>query len=359
MADRAHEITEKIIKDTEKRLRREYEKAAKELEKKLNDYFRRFKIKDEKWQKWVKQGKKTEKEYKQWRTGQMAVGKRWKQMKDTIAEDMLHTNEIARKICQKQQIDIYALNHAYGTYQVEHSGGINTSYTLYNHEAVEEILKNDPDLLPPPGEKVSKAIAEGKAKRWTRQTVQSTITQGILQGDSIPDLAKRLSKNVADKDFKAAVRNARTMATSAQNAGRYEAYRRARDMGIDLTIEWAATLDDRTRHAHRNMHGQRREVDEPFIIVDGGRTFYIMWPADCNSSQSNAPQQCIWNCRCTLLAWVKGFEHDMLTDSDKMTMDFDEWLKVEPGKEKFQPILKQYETGEAIKMQYVREYRNG
>lgn len=65
------------------------------------------------------------------------------------------------------------------------------------------------------------------------------------------------------------------------------------------------------------------------------------------------------NCRCTLLAWVKGFEHDTLRDSDKMTMDFDEWLKVEPGKEKFQPILKQYETGEAIKMQYVRKYRNG
>lgn len=640
MADRAHEITEKIIKDTEKRLRREYEQAAKELEEKLNDYFRRFKIKDEKWQQWVKQGKKTEKEYKQWRTGQMAVGKRWRQMKDTIAEDMRNTNDIARKICRDQQVDIYAINHAFGTYQIEHSGGINTSYTLYNHEAVENILKNDPELLPPPGKKTSKAIAENKAKRWARQTVQSTITQGIMQGDSIPKLARRLATNVADKDYKAAIRNARTMATSAQNAGRYEAYRRARDMGIDLTIEWAATLDDRTRHSHRQMHGQRREVDEPFIVVDGGRTFYIMWPADCNSSQSNAPQQQIWNCfvgetnvasdskivrsykheysgelitvktasgvnftctpnhpiltpfgwvpaarlhkgddllvtsigdsgcsfgdsdinhvhptfealhgslvefglvdnvsmpnfnfhgdiptsdvevvseerllrscfdtgiseginellfknanplvtckrhfmagfrrvyistlrlmsrrrkaltlfwgrlrhsdvhglgavtggntgipqntvnnlsamsniggerldgltgnvfvddivsvhrhtgrhvhvynlqtengyyfvnniidqngqkcngnyaiahncRCTLLSWVKGFEHDMLTDSDKMTMDFDDWLKVEPGKEKFQPILKQYETGEAIKMQYVRKYRNG
>lgn len=289
----------------------------------------------------------------------MAVGKRWRQMKDTIAEDMRNTNDIARKICKDQQVDIYAINHAFGTYQVEHSGGIDTSYTLYNHEAVENILKNDPDLLPPPGKKTSKAIAENKAKRWARQTVQSTITQGIMQGDSIPKLARRLATNVADKDYKAAIRNARTMATSAQNAGRYEAYRRARDMGIDLTIEWAAVLDDRTRHAHRNMHGQRREVDEPFIVVDGGRTFYIMWPADCNSSQSNAPQQQIWNCRCTLLSWVKGFEHDMLTDSDKMTMDFDDWLKVEPGKEKFQPILKQYETGEAIKMQYMRKYRNG
>lgn len=355
MADKAHEITDKIIKDTEKRLKREYEQAARELEDKLNDYFRRFEIKDKKWRQWVYDGKRTEAEYIKWRTGQMAVGKRWKQMKDTIAEDLSHVNEIARKICQDQQIDIYALNHAYGTYEVEHSGGINTSYTLYNHEAVEEILKNDPDLLPPPGKKVSKAIAEGKAKRWARQTVQSTITQGILQGDSIPDLAKRLSKNVADKDFKAAVRNARTMATSAQNAGRYEAYRRARDMGIDLTIEWAATLDDRTRHAHREMHGQRTTVDEPFSTPDG---YEIYYPADC-TGESNAPQKEIWNCRCTLLAWVKGFEHATLTTSDKMTMSFEDWVNVKPGHEKFQPILKQYETGEAIKMQYVRKYRNG
>lgn len=359
MADRAHEITESIIKSTEERLRQEYEQAAAELEEKLNDHFRRYKIKDEKWRQWVKDGKRTEKEYQQWRKGQLAVGKRWSQMKDTIAEDLNHVNEIARDICAGQQVDIYAINHAFGTYQIEHNAGINTSYTLYNHEAVENILANDPELLPPPGIRVSRAIAEGKATRWAKQKIQSTMLQGILQGDSIPELAKRLATNVSDSNYKAAVRNARTMATSAQNAGRYESYRRAKGMGIDLTIEWAAVLDNRTRHSHRQMHGQRREVDEPFTITDGGRTFNIMWPADCNSSQSNAPQREIWNCRCTLLSWVKGFEHDMQTDSDKMTMSFDEWLQVEPGKEEFLPILSQYEKGQAIKMQYIREYKYG
>ena len=85
-------------------------------------------------------------------------------MKETIAEDMKNVNLIARQICIDQRIDIYAVNHAFGTYQVEHSGGLNTSYTLYNHEAVEKILRENPDLLPPPGKKVSKAIAEGKVK---------------------------------------------------------------------------------------------------------------------------------------------------------------------------------------------------
>ena len=352
MADRAHEITDAIIKDTERRLRQEYETAAAELEEKLNGHFRRYRIKDEKWRQWVEQGKKTKKEYKEWRTGQLAVGKRWQQMKETIAEDMKNVNLIARQICLDQRIDIYAVNHAFGTYQVEHSGGLNTSYTLYNHEAVEKILRENPDLLPPPGKKVSRAIAEGKAKRWAKQSVQSAMTQGIMQGDSIPKLARRLATNVCDGDYKAAVRNARTMATGAENGGRYDAYRRARDMGIDLTIEWAATLDNRTRHTHREMHGQRTTVDEPFV-VDG---IEIMYPG---AGGENIPQELLWNCRCSLLAWVEGFEHDTLTDSDKMTMDFDDWLDVEEGEEEFLPILSQYEKGKNIKMQWQRKYANG
>ena len=181
------------------------------------------------------------------------------------------------------------------------------------------------------------------------------MTQGIIQGDSIPKLARRLATNVCDGDYKAAVRNARTMATGAENGGRYDAYRRARDMGIDLTIEWAATLDNRTRHAHRLMHGQQTTVDEPFHTPDG---YTIYYPADC-TGRSDAPQNEIYNCRCSLLAWVEGFEHDTLTDSDKMTMDFDEWLDVEEGEEEFLPILSQYEKGRNIKMQWRRKYANG
>lgn len=348
--DRAHQITEEIIRETEEKLRKEYTQAALEAEEKLNDYFRRYRIKDKKWRQWVAQGKKTKEEYQKWRTGQMAVGKRWQEMKDTLAKDLQNVNAIARQTILQNNPDIYAINHAYGTYQIEHGAGVNTSYTLYNHEAVENLFRENPDLLPPPGKKVSQAIAEGRAERWAKEKLQSTMTQGILQGESIPKLAKRLATNVADSDYKAAVRNARTMATSAQNAGRYDAYRRAQGMGIDLTIEWAATLDNRTRHSHRLMHGQRTTVDEPFI-VDGVE---ILYPGQ---GGENIPQQLLWNCRCTLLAYISGFEHEPLRDSDKMTMSFDEWLGVEEGEEEFQDILHQHDVGEAIKMQYINKYR--
>lgn len=286
----------------------------------------------------------------------MIVGRRWRELKENLAEEMLKTNELARAIINGERPTVYALNHAFATYQIEMSGGINTSYTLYNREAVERLFRENPTMLPPPGKKVAKAIAEGKAIRWSKEKLQSVATQSILQGDSIPEMARRLATEVSDYDYKAQVRNARTIMTNVQNAGRYDAFRRADRLGIELVIEWAAVLDGRTRHAHREMHGQRTSVDEPFHTPDG---FTILWPADTNEMTSTAPQEEIWNCRCTLLAWVAGFEHDMLTTSDYLEendLTFEEWLEEKPES---RPIMSQWQTGEAIKMQYVNKYKKG
>ena len=292
--DRGHELTDERIKEIEERLRREYEQAAKEIREKTDDYLRRFDTKDKIWQKWVEDKKKTPEEYAKWRFGQITVGKRWDELKERIANDQLNVNKIARNIIQHEMPDIFALNANYAGYQVEHDAKIDTTFTLYSRDTVDKILRDDPDLLLPPGKKVSQAIQEGKAKRWEKQKIQSVMTQGILQGESIPNLASRLAKEVADSDYKAAVRNARTMSTNAQNAGRYDAYDRIKGNGVDLTLEWAATLDNRTRHEHRMMHGQRRDVGEPFE-VEGIK---IMYPAQTGKFMgvSSVPQEMIWNC---------------------------------------------------------------
>ena len=295
-SDRGHQLTDQMLTDLEKRLHDEYEKAAKEIQLKLDDYMKRFRTKDKIWQKWVDKGVKTQEEYQEWRIGQLAMGERWEKMKDRIVSDQTNANRIARQITNREMPSIFALNANYAIYQAEHDARIDTSLTLYNREAVDRILREDPDLLLPPGKKVSQQIKTKKAVRWEKQKIQSVMMQGIMQGESIPTIAARLSQEVEMMDFKAAVRNARTMATNAQNAGRYDAYERLQNNGVDLTLEWAATLDDRTRHEHRKMHGQRRNVGEPFM-VDG---IEIMYPAQTGDfmgvRESDIPQQMIWNC---------------------------------------------------------------
>ena len=50
--------------------------------------------------------------------------------------------------------------------------------------------------------------------------------------------------------------------------GRMDSYHAAEAMGIHMKKEWLATLDNRTRHAHAVLDGQKADVGEPFR-VDG------------------------------------------------------------------------------------------
>ena len=139
MADPGHRETEKILKELEKRITKEYAKAEREITAKLDDYVRRFKIKDDlKWEA-AQNGLISQAEYQQWRIGQIAVGKRWEEMKNSIARDLTNAAQIAKSITHEHMPEVYAVNHNYGTFQVEKLSGVDTSYTLYDRQTVKVI----------------------------------------------------------------------------------------------------------------------------------------------------------------------------------------------------------------------------
>lgn len=348
MSDPAHDKTEALLAALEKRITEEYRQAEQEIQARLDDYLKRFKKKDETWRKWVKQGKKTKKEYNDWRIGQIAMGKRWREMKQTIAEDMANANQIARSIMFGHMPEVYAINHDFGTFEVEKGSMIDTSYTLYNREAVEHILK-DRKIYPGPGKETLESIEKGEIIRWNKKQVQSVMLQSILQGESIPGIATRLAKKVGESNRKAAIRNARTMTTGVEAAGRIDAYKRAERLGVDMVQEWLAAHDLRTRHAHRMLDGQRRPVGHPFE-VDG---YEIRYPGD-----PNAPGYLIYNCRCTVRGIVAGLEpqaRKYRSDADLGGMTWEEWR--EQKKSESNPITLPEEKARAIKWSYIKEYR--
>ena len=263
-------------------------------------------------------------------------------MRDALTADLRNTDKIARSIVDSYTPEAYALNHNYATFTVERDSLIDTSYSLYTREAVERIMRDDPDLLPPPGPRVNTAIAEGRAMRWERQQVQSVMLQGIVQGESIPDLARRVSSTLEERNLGNCIRYARTAMTGAENAGRDDAYHRAEQKGIPLTYQWLATLDNRTRHSHRHMHGQTKSGE---TYSNGCR-----YPGD-----PNGPAAEIWNCRCSQVAWVKGLERDAAKTSPKLgEMSYEEWLEAKPV---YNPIKLPVEKAEAIKQAHIANYR--
>ena len=346
MADAGHEKTEEILKDIEKRLKREYKQAVEEVQAKLDDYLEKFEIKDKTWQRWVDEGKKTEEEYQQWRVGQIAIGERWEEMRDSLAEDYHNANLIAKSIVDGYMPEVYALNHNYGTYQIEHDAKVNTSYTLYDRQTAERLMRDNPQLLPNPGKKLSKRIANGLDVRWNRQQIQSVMMQSLLQGESIPKIAQRLADKVGDSNYKAAIRNARTMATCAQNAGRIDSYKRAQEMGIENEKQWLATLDGRTRHSHRAIDHETQPIEEKF---SNG----CLYPCDPSGDPSE-----VWNCRCTLRSIVKGLQPQAYKYRDLSDIggDYDEW-KNSKEKPDSNPIDLPVKKANAIKNSYIKKYR--
>lgn len=347
MRDIGHERTDALLDALERRISREYKQAVKDVDAKVKDYLERFQIKDRTKQDQVKRGIITRKEYEQWRIGQIMMGTRWEELRDEIAHDFVRTNQIARQISQDGMIDIYALNHNYGTYLVELGAQVDTSYTLYNRDVVKRILTKNPDLLPPPGKRVSRRINTGLDVRWNRQQVQSVMLQGILQGKSIPDIASHLARAVGDKDRKAALRNARTMTTGAENAGRIDSFRRAEQLGIKQKKVWLATLDNRTRESHRFLDGEERELDEPF---SNG----LMYPGDPTGDPAE-----VYNCRCTMVQQFDGYETDFLDINNRNTdhfdyQSYDEWEK---GHATSKSITEPEEKAQAIRMSYIKEYK--
>ena len=341
--DYAYKQTDKMIEELEKKLKKEYQQAVKEVELKMNDYLKKFQKKDDIWRKWVKEGKKTKAEYQAWRQGQMIAGKRWVELKSELAKDYNNTNQIARKIINNDIMDVYALNMNYSTYQIEHGFKVDTSFSQYNHDTVERLMNQDPDMLPPPGKKVSERIRQGKDVRWNKQTIQSVMTQGILQGESIPALAHRLAQAVGDSNYKAAVRNARTMTTGAQNSARIDAHDRARALGCLVTDYWMAVHDNRTRSSHRHMDGQQRGEDGYFS--NGCR-----FPGDPEGDPAE-----VYNCRCGIVGVPVGLEETMgiTARPDIIDMSYEEWLDAKPV---YKPILKQADTSKSIREQYIKEY---
>lgn len=294
LATPARKETNSLLEELEKRIEEEYGTAAKELQEKAEKYLSKFEARDEAKRALVKAGKLSAEEYKRWRAGAIMFGRRYTELIDNLAYVAVNADTNAMNMVRRLLPEIFGLNVGAGTFEVETLSGIDTSFTLYNREAITLLLRNNPDLLPQvtPGSETDKLLKANKDLIWNRQHLDSAVAQGILQGESMKGIAKRL-ESVTDMDKKAAIRNARTMTTSAENAGKKYAYERASGLGLHVRNMWLATHDGRTRESHSFLDGEIRELDEEF---SNG----LMYPGDPDGE----PEE-VYNCRCSLVAFTE------------------------------------------------------
>ena len=317
MADYGHDKTDEIIAKMEKRLRKVYGQAAEDMQAKLDKYLEDYDRKLAKKQEQYKKGQITKSEVDKWKRNQMAYFASRKDLYNNLVSDMTNADKIALSMINKTRSEVYAVNANYAMYEIETKMNIDTSFSLYNADAVERILTENPDLLPKPDPK--KVIP--KSERWNKKHIQNEIMMGVLQGEPLPKIETRL-KNVVGMGERSARTNARTAMTGAENAGRLRSYERAVSMGIEMQQEWISTPDSRTRHSHRQLDGYCVDVGEEF--PNGCR-----FPGDPMGDPAE-----VYNCRCVTRSVLKGhpYKSDWRKGTTAEGIDYKDWKISGKGK---------------------------
>lgn len=320
--DEGHELTEELLADLERRVHSAYNAAHGDLETVISDYFANFEKRDKEMLALLNEGKITEEKYKQWRLAQMGRGERYKALQKKIADRMLNANQTAVAYMNDATPGIYSLNYNYSAYTIEQANeGID--FTLFDEQTVRRLVADDPELWPRPRIDIPADLL------WNKNNVRNAITSGILLGESIGKIASRLER-VTDMNRNAAIRNARTAVTGAQNAGRQASYERAAEMGIKVRKKWVATIDKRTRHSHAALDGKIVAYNEKFRSILGSE---MMYPGDREGKPAD-----VYNCRCTVSTVEKdGIEaeprmrrvRDPVTGKNVVVQNvtYSEWVK--------------------------------
>lgn len=304
--------TERDIERIKKRLATEYKQAEKELNKRWKQYTKKFEIQDKEKAKQVKSGALSEDDYIAWRKKRILESDALKQQVDRMSDYIINTDQQSADIVNGKRYGVYANNYNYARYEVEKGFHIDTSFSLFDQKTVERLAKDNPKMLP------TVSPDKIKGKKWSKRAINNAISQGVLQGKSLPEVAKNLER-VVGMEWNSAVRSARTAMTGAQNAGRVASYMDAEKLGINLQKQWVATLDERTRSSHASLDGESVPVDKKF---SNG----LMFPADPEGKPAE-----VYNCRCTLIADLLDYPRENFQRYDNIDgkpidyVTYDEW----------------------------------
>ena len=144
--------------------------------------------------------------------------------------------------------------------------------------------------------KLSESLYErlGADVNELKKAIRTEISRGIANNLSWADIARNLAGQ-SRITMNKAIRITRTEGHRITQQATLDVQKKAQEKGAEIMRQWDATLDKRTRPAHRELDGQLREMDEPFEYM--GHT--AMYPGGFGVAKLDI------NCRCVLLQRAK------------------------------------------------------
>ena len=333
MADTGRRMTDAEFRRLRAKIKGVYQEAYEDIYKKNLDFVKRHERREAQYRQMMDEGKITKTDFDMWMRGQVFQGKQWEAKRKQMEATLLNADQMAMDMINGSRVRVFADNANFIGYELEQHGRVDTSFGLYDINSVKRLLMDEPDLLPP------RSVGKDESYKWYNKQIQGAVTQGIIQGEKLTDIAKRIGQLTGERCMNAMLRNARTMHTGAENAGRIEGMHQAQRLGIEVQKKWLATLDGHTRDAHRDLDGQVRDVDKPFDSSIGK----IRFPGDATAFPG-----LVWNCRCTLTYVYPKYPDSMAQRRDNITgeviedMTYREWEAMKQGEGATEPVAEPF-----------------
>lgn len=228
---------------------------------------------------------------------------RWyRRMVDNTTRRLANVNQLAADYVNGKLPEIYRVNYEQAARDLVASDfeiPMQTAWDVRSEETLARLIRGEV-ILPghEPSEDLGRNVNVVKDMAWNMRQINSSVLQGIIKGEGIREITKRLMP-VVNNNKNSAVRAARTMVTGAENMGRQDSYVDLEKDGAVMNKVWIATPDARVRDWHLSMDGQEVGIHDKFTDGNGDR---LMYPGD-----ASAPGRTVWNCRCTMRSQILGF----------------------------------------------------
>jgi hypothetical protein len=280
--------TDAKLKALEKQIKATYTKAYQEMKKEASDILAKIELNPD-----MPLAQKM---------ALMTKYDRLNNLSNQLANTAYNANSTAQKMINNEMVNIYDINY--------NGDAERLGFGLVDHTAIKKILKQE--------ENPFNMISSLRDKEGIRNQMKGQLLQGLLKGESINKIARRL-KDVSEKSLKDSIRIARTETTRVQNSAKMDIGKHGQELGFEMWKRWVATTDGRVREDHLAMNGVEVPQDEPFVLPDGSK---MMFPADISLG---ADVSQVVNCRCTMIEFMKEKpveEEAYVVESEEIYKDF-------------------------------------
>ena len=276
-------VSNRFLRSYESTLVSQYKIALNQIQKELSRLFDRF----------SEDPKNRLTEYTQFNRKKSLEKQIRKQLKELNAKNV----KVFRKSIEGQFQDGY-----YSTQFAHETGmGLSFNFSQLPTDQIKAAVLNPVD-----------AIKWGERSRdninLLNKKVRESITQGIIKGESLQKVSRKLTDDlgIGFRKARTIVRTESHRAREMGNSLNYDKTQKSfEDLGITRDKVWLSTLDARTRPAHGSVDGKQANEDGLFEV------FGVL--AEAPGLTGLASQDI--NCRCTTISEVEGFSPQVRKDN--------------------------------------------